>query len=99
MGKIVKRKRESIKTDTGKNIEISKYNKLTGRSVYKEKDIAYRQKGEPREKYVEKQVVKRDKNKNWKSELTSKVLKVKGKKVKKQTEYNTYTNGKRNNNN
>ena len=75
------------KTKTGKNIEISKYNKLTGRSVYKEKDIAYRQKGEPREKYIEKQVVKRDSNKDWKSEENTKKLKIGLKVIKKDKQY------------
>lgn len=75
------------KTKTGKNIEISKYNKLTGRSVYKEKDIAYRQNGEPREKYIEKQVVKRDSNKDWKSEKNTKKLKIGLKVIKKDKQY------------
>ena len=42
--KILKRTREVIKTDGGKNIQISSYNRLTKKGVSKEKDITYKTK-------------------------------------------------------
>ena len=72
--KIIKRTREVIKTANGKNIQTTYYNRLTKKGVSKEKDITYRTKDEPRIKYVDKQVVRRDKDLNWKSSKETKKL-------------------------
>lgn len=85
-----RRTRTVTKSDFGKNVEISRYNPITKKGVYKEKDVAYRADGSPREKYVEKQVVKRDKDWNWKSEKTSRSLYIGGKKKKSETSFSTY---------
>ena len=91
--KILKKTREVIKTDAGKNIETSSYNRLTGRSVSKEKDITYKTKDEPRAKYIQKQLVKRKKDGDWKSEKETKKLFKGGKKVRSDVQYETYKKG------
>jgi hypothetical protein len=89
---IVRRTREVTKTEGGKHVEISRYNKLTGKGVFKEKDIEYKTKEGPRVKYVEKQTVRRDKDKDWKSSKESKKLMVGGKKVKSESFFTKYKN-------
>lgn len=89
----IRRTREVTKSSGGKHIEISKYNPMTGTGVFKEKDIEYKTKESPRVKYVEKQVVKRDNDKNWKSSKESKKLVVGGKKVKAESNFTTYKMG------
>jgi hypothetical protein len=89
----IKRTREVTKSSGGKHVEISKYNPITGKGVFKEKDIEYKTKESPRVKYVEKQVVRRDKDKNWKSSKESKNLIVGGKKVKAESNFQTYEKG------
>jgi hypothetical protein len=91
--KILKRTREVIKTDGGKNIQISSFNRLTKKGVSKEKDITYKTKDEPRAKYIEKQVVKRDKEGDWTSQKESKKLFKGGKKVRSDVQYETYKKG------
>jgi hypothetical protein len=91
--KIIKRTREVIKTDAGKNIQTSSYNRITGRSVSKEKDITDKTKAEPRTRYVEKQVVKRDGDGNWKSGKETRKLFTGGKKVKSDATYTNYKKG------
>ena len=88
--RILKKTREVIKTDAGKNIQTSSYNRLTGRSVSKEKDITYKTKDKPRIKYVEKQLVKRKKDGDWKSEKETKKLFKNGKKISSEEDYETY---------
>jgi len=80
------------KTPEGRHIEVEKFNRLTGKGVSKEKDITFKSKGSPREKYVEKQVVKRDSDLNWKSEKKSRRLSSGGKKIKSESSFNTYDN-------
>ena len=70
--KLIKRTREVVETPYGKNIQTTLYNRLTKKGVSKEKDITYRTKDEPRIKYVDKQVVRRDKDLNWKSSKETK---------------------------
>jgi len=89
---IIRRNREVIKSDGGKHVEISRYNKITGKGVFKEKDVEYKTKDTPKVKYVEKQVVKRDKNKDWKSSKESKKLVIGGRKIKSQNEFTKYKN-------
>ena len=91
--KIINRTREVIKTDVGKNIQTSSYNRLTKKSVSKEKDITYKTKAEPRTRYVEKQVVKRDGDGNWKSGKETRKLFTGGKKVKSDATYTNYKKG------
>jgi hypothetical protein len=91
--KLIKRTKEVVKTAGGKNIQTTSYNRLTGRSVSKEKDIAYKTENTPRTKFVEKQVVKRDRDKNWKSEKVTKKLFKGFKKVKSDKQYTTYQKG------
>jgi hypothetical protein len=91
--KILKRSREVVKTANGKNIQISSYNRLTKKGVSKEKDITYRTKDEPRIKFIDKQVVRRDKDGNWKSEKLTKKLINDGKKIKSDVTYKTYKKG------
>jgi len=91
--KIIKRTREVIKTDNGKNIQTTSYNRLTGRSISKEKDITYKTKDQPRIKFIDKQVVRRDQDKNWKSEKVTKKLFKGFKKVKSDEQYKTYKKG------
>ena len=91
--KIIKRTRDVIKTDSGKNIQTSSYNRITGRSVSKEKDITDKTKAEPRTRYVEKQVVKRDKDGNWTSGKETRKLFTGGRKVKSDTTYTNYKKG------
>lgn len=88
--KAIKVTKEVTKTPEGRHVEIDKFNKVTGKGVSKERDITFKSKGQPREKYVEKQVVRRDKDLNWKSEKTSKSLSVGGRKVKSESNFNTY---------
>jgi hypothetical protein len=85
-----RRTRTVTKYEPGKVVEISRYNPITKKGVYKQKEIAYRVDGEPREKFVEKQVVKRDKDWNWKSEKSKSSLYIGGKKQKSETSFNTY---------
>ena len=91
--KILKRSREVVKTANGKNIQISSYNRLTKKGVSKEKDITYKTKAEPRTRYVEKQVVKRDGDGNWKSGKETRKLFTGGKKVKSDATYTNYKKG------
>ena len=91
--KILKRTREVIKTDAGKNIQISSFNRLTKKGISKEKDITYKTKDEPRAKYIEKQIVKRDKEGDWTSQKESKKLFKGGKKVRSDVQYETYKKG------
>jgi hypothetical protein len=86
----IKVNKEVIKTPEGKHIEVDRFNKITGKGVSKEKDITFKSENQPREKYVEKQIVRRDKDLNWKSEKTSKSLSVGGKKVKSESNFNRY---------
>lgn len=86
----IKVNREVTKTTEGKHIEVDKFNRLTGKGVSKEKDITFKSKESPKEKYVEKQVVKRDKDLNWKSEKTSRSLSLGGKKIRSESSYNVY---------
>lgn len=79
--------RSITKTSGGKHVEVDRFNRLTGKGVSKEKDITY---GSPREKYTEKQVVRRDRDLNWKSEKTSKSLKVGGKKIRSESNFEKY---------
>ena len=88
--RILKKTREVIKTDAGKNIQTYSYNRLTGRSVSKEKDITYKTKDKPRIKYIEKQVVNRKKDGDWKSEKETKKLIKGGKKISSEENYETY---------
>jgi hypothetical protein len=92
VGKL-KRNREVTKSSGGKHIEISKYNPMTGTGVFKEKDVEYKTKGSPRVKYVEKQVVKRDNDLNWKSSKESRKLVIGGKKVKSTSDFQKYKTG------
>jgi hypothetical protein len=89
----IRRTREVTKSPGGKHIEISKYNPMTGKGTFKEKDIEYKAKGSPRVKYVEKQVVKRDNDLNWKSSKESRKLVVGGKKMKAESNFTTYKMG------
>ena len=91
--RILKRSREVIKTDAGKNIQISSYNKLTKKGVSKEKDITYRTKDEPRSKYIDKAVVRRNKEGDWTSLKETKKLFKGGKKVRSDVQYETYKKG------
>jgi hypothetical protein len=91
--KILKRTREVIKTDGGKNIQISSFNRLTKKGISKEKDITYKTKDEPRSKYIEKQVVKRNKEGDWTSQKETKKLFKGGKKVRSDVQYETYKKG------
>ena len=91
--KILKRSREVVKTANGKNIQISSYNRLTKKGVSKEKDITYKTKDEPRIKFIDKQVVRRDGDGNWKSEKLTKKLLNDGKKIKSDVTYKTYKKG------
>lgn len=91
--KLIKKTREVVKSPYGKNIETSVYNRITKKGTSKEKDITYKTKDEPRIKYVEKQVVKRDPDFKWKSSKESKKLLNNGKKVKSETTYQTYKKG------
>lgn len=84
--------RQVTKTPEGRHVEVDKFNRLTGKGVSKEKDITFKSKGSPREKYVEKQVVKRDSDLNWKSEKTSRRLSSGGKRVRSESNFNTYDN-------
>jgi hypothetical protein len=95
LGKIIKRDKEVIKTPAGKNIYRSKYNKLTGRTKEVEKDVEYKDKDLSTPKIVYKNItiVKRDKDKNWKSEKNTMSLKKDGKLTKKNIEYKTYKPG------
>ena len=92
--KILKRTREVIKTDAGKNIQTSYYinrkDNIPGRGVSKEKDITYRTKDKPRIKYIDKQVVKRDKEGHLKSLKETKNLLDGFKKIKSDVTYKTY---------
>jgi hypothetical protein len=85
-----RRNRTVTKYEHGKVVEVSRYNPITKKGVYKEKDISYRADGAPREKYIDKQVVKRDKDWNWKSEKTKSSLYIGGKKQKSETSFSTY---------
>jgi hypothetical protein len=87
---IIKRTREVTKSSGGKHIEISRYNPITGKGVFKEKDVEYKTKDTPKVKYVEKQVVRRDKDKNWKSSKESKKLLIGGRKTKSNSEFIKY---------
>jgi hypothetical protein len=80
----VRKSRSVERSDGGRHVEISKYNKLTGKGIYKEKDITKGSSGEKRVKYVEKHVVRRDKALNWKSSSESRKLIVGGKVIKKE---------------
>jgi hypothetical protein len=91
--KLIKRTREVVETPYGKNIQTTLYNRLTKKGVSKEKDITYRTKDEPRIKYVDKQVVRRDKDLNWKSSKETKKLLNDGKKIKSDVTYKTYKEG------
>jgi hypothetical protein len=91
--KLIKRTREVVETPYGKNIQTTLYNRLTKKGVSKEKDITYRTKDEPRIKYVDKQVVRRDKDLNWKSSKETKKLLNDGKKIKSDVTYKTYKKG------
>ena len=91
--KLIKRTREVVETPYGKNIQTTSYNRLTKKGVSKEKDITYRTKDEPRIKYVDKQVVRRDKDLNWKSSKETKKLLNDGKKIKSDVTYKTYKKG------
>ena len=91
--KILKRSREVVKTANGKNIQISSYNRLTKKGVSKEKDITYKTKDEPRIKFIDKQVVRRVGDGNWKSEKLTKKLLNDGKKIKSDVTYKTYKKG------
>ena len=88
--KLIKRTREVVETPYGKNIQTSSYNRLTGRSVSKEKDITYKTKDEPRIKYIDKQVVRRYEDGDWKSEKTIKKLLNNGKKIKSDVQYKNF---------
>ena len=88
--KLIKRTREVIKTANGKNIQTTYYNRLTKKGISKEKDITYKTKDEPRIKYVEKQLVKRKKDGDWKSEKETKKLFKNGKKFSSEENYETY---------
>jgi hypothetical protein len=91
--KILKRTREVIKTDGGKNIQTSSYNRLTKKGVSKEKDITYKTKETPRAKFIEKQVVKRNADGDWTSQKETKKLVKGGKKVRSDVQYETYKKG------
>lgn len=86
-------KRDVTKSEYGKYIEVSRFNPITGKGVYKEKEVEYKSPGSPKRVYKQKEVVKRDKDLNWKSYDITKVLKEKGKKAKKYREFETYKNG------
>ena len=81
------------KTKAGKNVEIQKYNPLTGKGVTKEKDVEYKSSNSPRKVYKSKEVVKRDKDKNWKSLTEKKVLKENNRTIKKAKDYKTFKKG------
>ena len=85
--------REISKTDAGKNVITTRYNPYTKTGVMKEKDITYKSKEGPRVKFVEKQVVKRDKDLNWKSSSETKKLIKGGKKIKSESTFSTYKKG------
>jgi hypothetical protein len=73
-----------------KDIEITRYNPITGKGVTKLKQIEYKTDESPRRVYKSKEVVKRDKDLNWKSYNQSQKLFVGGKKVKSENKYTTY---------
>jgi len=87
---IIRRTKEVVKTDTGKNTVKTKYNKVTKKGVTKEKDITYKDKSSPRMKYVDKEVVKRTIDSNWKSSKSTKKLYSGGKKVKSSIDFKIY---------
>jgi hypothetical protein len=91
--RLTKRTREVVKTDGGKNIQISSYNRLTKKGVSKEKDITYKTKETPRSKFIEKQVVKRNADGDWTSQKETKKLVKGGKKVRSDVQYETYKKG------
>lgn len=88
--KIIDVKREVTRTPEGKHIEVDKFNRLTGKGVSKEKDVTFRSKGSPREKYTQKMVVKRDNDLNWKSKKESQSLKIGGKKIRSESNFDIY---------
>jgi ribosomal protein L37AE/L43A len=91
--KLIKRTREVIKTANGKNIQTTYYNRLTKKGISKEKDITYKTKDQPRIKFIDKQVVKRNQDGDWKSEKVTKKLFKGFKKIKSDEQYNTYKKG------
>ena len=91
--KLIKRTREVIKTVNGKNIQTTYYNRLTKKGISKEKDITYKTKDQPRIKFIDKQVVKRNQDGDWKSEKVTKKLFKGFKKIKSDEQYNTYKKG------
>lgn len=93
--KKVRKSKEVTRTSSGKNVVITKYNPNTKTGIVKEKDITYKTADSPRIKFVEKEVVKRDKDSNWKSLKTTKKLFEGGKKIKKSTEFKKFKNGGR----
>ena len=90
---VFKKTREVIKTANGKNIQTTYYNRLTKKGISKEKDITYKTKDQPRIKFIDKQVVKRNQDGDWKSEKVTKKLFKGFKKIKSDEQYNTYKKG------
>jgi hypothetical protein len=73
-----------------KNIEKSRYNPITRKSVFKEKQIEYGTDNSPRSVFISKEIVKRDKNNNWKSLSESKKLRINRKKTRAEKSLKTY---------
>jgi hypothetical protein len=89
-------RREKVveKYPNSKDIEITRYNPITGKGVTKQKQIEYKSDGSPKRVFKSKEVVRRDKDLNWKSLSESKKLFVGGKKVAAEKKYTTYNGSK-----
>ena len=85
-------RREKVvdKYQASKDIEITRYNPITGKGVTKIKQIEDKTSESPRRVYKTKEVVRRDKDLNWKSLDKSQKLFIGGKKVKSERTYTTY---------
>lgn len=87
-------KREVERTPTSKYVEISRYNPITKKGVSITKDITLKSKDKsnkyPREVYIEKDIVKRNKDSKWKSYKNVKKAKVGLKTLKKKVELEKY---------